>query len=240
MPTLTKREKAANALYDREKELGVEEAIGILETAAARRSSTRRWTSPSGWAWIPSTPTRWCAARWCCPHGIGKTVRVAVFAKGEKEREAREAGADVVGRRGPRGAGPGRLAGVRLRHRHPRPHGPGGPARQGAGSARAHAEPEARHGDLRRRARGARGQGGQGGVPRGQGRQRARAGGQALVLPGRSSPPTRSPCSRPSSGPSRRRPRASTCGPITVSSTMSPGIKVDVAAASPALFKKPV
>jgi large subunit ribosomal protein L1 len=31
------------------------------------------------------------------PHGIGKEVRVAVFAKGEKEREAREAGADTVG-----------------------------------------------------------------------------------------------------------------------------------------------
>ena len=31
------------------------------------------------------------------PNGIGKNVRVAVFAKGEKEREAREAGADVVG-----------------------------------------------------------------------------------------------------------------------------------------------
>src|SRR3989449_7981628 len=31
------------------------------------------------------------------PHGIGKTIRVAVFAKGEKEREAREAGADVIG-----------------------------------------------------------------------------------------------------------------------------------------------
>jgi len=31
------------------------------------------------------------------PHGIGKTVRVAVFAEGEKAREAEEAGADVVG-----------------------------------------------------------------------------------------------------------------------------------------------
>lgn len=31
------------------------------------------------------------------PHGIGKEVRVLVFAKGEKEKEAREAGADYVG-----------------------------------------------------------------------------------------------------------------------------------------------
>ena len=31
------------------------------------------------------------------PHGTGKTVRVAVFAEGEKAREAEEAGADVIG-----------------------------------------------------------------------------------------------------------------------------------------------
>jgi large subunit ribosomal protein L1 len=31
------------------------------------------------------------------PHGTGKSVRVLVFAKGEKEKEAREAGADYVG-----------------------------------------------------------------------------------------------------------------------------------------------
>ena len=31
------------------------------------------------------------------PHGTGKSVRVAVFAEGEKAREAQEAGADIVG-----------------------------------------------------------------------------------------------------------------------------------------------
>jgi len=31
------------------------------------------------------------------PHGVGKTVKILVFAKGEKEKEAREAGADLVG-----------------------------------------------------------------------------------------------------------------------------------------------
>jgi large subunit ribosomal protein L1 len=31
------------------------------------------------------------------PHGTGQTVRVAVFAKGEKAKEAQEAGADIIG-----------------------------------------------------------------------------------------------------------------------------------------------
>jgi len=31
------------------------------------------------------------------PNGVGKSVRILVFAKGEKEKEAREAGADIVG-----------------------------------------------------------------------------------------------------------------------------------------------
>jgi len=31
------------------------------------------------------------------PHGLGKPVKILVFAKGEKEKEAKEAGADYVG-----------------------------------------------------------------------------------------------------------------------------------------------
>jgi hypothetical protein len=42
----------------------------------------------------PNQSVRGAAA---LPHGTGKTVRVAVFAKGEKAQEAQAAGADIVG-----------------------------------------------------------------------------------------------------------------------------------------------
>src|SRR3990170_2867931 len=76
------------------------------------------------------------------------------------------------------------MARVRLGHRHTRPHGAGGEARQDPRTARAHAQPETGNGHLRRGAGRARGQGRAGGVPRGQGGQRARTRGQALVPPG--------------------------------------------------------
>ena len=45
----------------------------------------------------PRRPTRWFAAPCRCRTGPGRSVRVAVFAVGDKAREATEAGADVVG-----------------------------------------------------------------------------------------------------------------------------------------------
>ena len=59
-------------------------------------SSTRPSRPTSVWASILVRPTRTSAVP-SLPHGTGKTVRVAVFAEGEKAREAEAAGADIIG-----------------------------------------------------------------------------------------------------------------------------------------------
>lgn len=45
----------------------------------------------------PKHPEQMVRGTVVLPHGIGKTVRVLVFAKGEKEAEAKAAGADYIG-----------------------------------------------------------------------------------------------------------------------------------------------
>jgi large subunit ribosomal protein L1 len=96
MPTLTKRAKVAEAVYDREKAHGVEEAIGILEKLPrAKFDETVDLSLRLGVD--PKHADQMVRGAVVLPHGIGKTVRVVVFAKGEKDKEAREAGADVVG-----------------------------------------------------------------------------------------------------------------------------------------------
>jgi large subunit ribosomal protein L1 len=96
MPALTKKEKAANAVYDRAKEHGVEEAMEILgKLPRGKFDETVDLSLRLGVD--PKHADQMVRGAVVLPHGIGKAVRVAVFAKGEKEREAREAGADVVG-----------------------------------------------------------------------------------------------------------------------------------------------
>ena len=96
MPVMTKRLKATEALIDRTKTYSVDEAMEIVKQAPAAKFdesvdlSLRLGVDPKH-------ADQMVRGAIVLPHGIGKTVRVAVFAKGEKEREAREAGADVVG-----------------------------------------------------------------------------------------------------------------------------------------------
>ena len=67
----------------------------------SRSSSARSSTSPSRSTCAPAstsaTPTSSCAARSRCPTAWARSVTIAVFAKGDKAREAEEAGADIVG-----------------------------------------------------------------------------------------------------------------------------------------------
>ena len=96
MPVMTKRIKATEALIDRAKPYSVEEAMDIVKKApAAKFDETVDLSIRLGVD--PKHADQMVRGAIVLPHGIGKTVRVAVFAKGENEREAREAGADVVG-----------------------------------------------------------------------------------------------------------------------------------------------
>jgi large subunit ribosomal protein L1 len=96
MPVLTKRLKAAEAQFDREREYPVDEALGIMKKLPlAKFDETVDLSLRLGVD--PKHADQMVRGAIVLPHGIGKAVRVAVFAKGEKEREAREAGADVVG-----------------------------------------------------------------------------------------------------------------------------------------------
>jgi large subunit ribosomal protein L1 len=96
MPALTKREKVSLSFYDPAKEYPVEEAMAILKKLpAAKFDETVDMAIRLGVD--PKHADQMVRGAIVLPHGIGKAVRVAVFAKGEKEREAREAGADYVG-----------------------------------------------------------------------------------------------------------------------------------------------
>ena len=96
MAVMTKRFKAVEGLIDRSKTYSIEEAVDIVaKSPAAKFDESVDVSLRLGVD--PKHADQMVRGAIVLPHGIGKTVRVAVFAKGEKEREAREAGADVVG-----------------------------------------------------------------------------------------------------------------------------------------------
>ncbi len=91
-----KRYRQALEAYDRERLYSPAEAVRILKgLPAARFDETVEAAFRLGVD--PRKADQMVRGTVSLPHGTGKEVRVAVFATGEKAREAREAGADLVG-----------------------------------------------------------------------------------------------------------------------------------------------
>jgi large subunit ribosomal protein L1 len=96
MAKLTKKQKAIAANSDRARLYPVDEAIEALKAnATAKFDETIEVALNLGVD--PRHADQMVRGVVTLPAGTGKTVRVAVFARGGKADEAREAGADVVG-----------------------------------------------------------------------------------------------------------------------------------------------
>ncbi len=99
MKTSGKKFRAAAAKVDRNKRYGIDEAFKLLkETTGLRQTKYDQTVDVAINLGVdPKHADQMVRGAVVLPHGIGKTVRVAVFAKGEKQSEAKDAGADVVG-----------------------------------------------------------------------------------------------------------------------------------------------
>ena len=93
---LSKKAKVLATAVDREKLYGIDEAIGLAKTnATAKFDETIEVALNLGVD--PRHADQMVRGVVNLPKGTGKTVRVAVFARGAKADEATAAGADVVG-----------------------------------------------------------------------------------------------------------------------------------------------
>ena len=96
MATLSKRQKAMQGKVDHNKNYGVSEALKL-----AKQFATAKFDESIDVAVSLGIDARksdqLVRGSVVLPAGTGKTVRVAVFAQGEKAEAARAAGADIVG-----------------------------------------------------------------------------------------------------------------------------------------------
>ena len=96
MAKLGKRTKAAKAAFEGKSNLSIEDAVKLIKGAAsAKFDETLEIAMNLGVD--PRHADQMVRGVVTLPNGTGKTVRVAVFARGAKADEAKEAGADIVG-----------------------------------------------------------------------------------------------------------------------------------------------
>ncbi len=99
MPNAGKKFKAAAEKVDRTKKYNVADAFKLLkETNELRKTKYDQTVDVAINLGVdPKHADQMVRGAVVLPHGTGKTSRVAVFAKGDKAKEAEAAGADVVG-----------------------------------------------------------------------------------------------------------------------------------------------
>ena len=96
MAKLGKRARAAQEVFGNASNLSVEEAVALIKKAAsAKFDETVEIAMNLGVD--PRHADQMVRGVVQLPNGTGKTVRVAVFARGAKADEAKAAGADIVG-----------------------------------------------------------------------------------------------------------------------------------------------
>jgi large subunit ribosomal protein L1 len=96
MPKLSKRYKAGFEQVDRDRLYALDEALTLIgEMPTAKFDESVDIAMNLGVD--PKHADQMVRGAIVLPHGTGKDVRILVFAKGDKENEAREAGADYVG-----------------------------------------------------------------------------------------------------------------------------------------------
>ena len=92
----TKKRAEAIGKYDRQQRYRIDEALSLVKSIAfAKFDETVDIAVRLGVN--PKHADQMVRGAIVLPNGTGKSVRVAVFAKGDKEKEALDAGADVVG-----------------------------------------------------------------------------------------------------------------------------------------------
>ena len=96
MGKIGKRLKAARAAFEGKENLTVEEAVALIKANSGTKFDESVEIAMNLGV-DPRHADQMVRGTVNLPNGTGKTVRVAVFARGPKADEAKEAGADIVG-----------------------------------------------------------------------------------------------------------------------------------------------
>jgi large subunit ribosomal protein L1 len=93
---LSKRRKEINNRVDTDKAYSIDEAVELLQSCPEPKfNESLEFSMKLGID--PKKSDQMVRGNVFLPHGTGKQMRIAVFAKGDKAEEAKAAGADIVG-----------------------------------------------------------------------------------------------------------------------------------------------